>query len=256
MQLDISGQVALVTGGARRVGKQLALALADAGVNIMIHYNRADDETVRDTLHDIKSRGVDAFAIQADISQPEGITQVMDALKTEYGRLNMLVNSASAFMGGHLLDISVESWDLAMNVNVRAPLLFTQDAARMMRNNDPSGGAIVNIVDQGAYAPWPRRPQHGISKAALWMLTQVSALSLAPDIRVNAIAPGPILKPPGMSDDKWATFGEQLPIGHVGQATDVAHALVFLMTQSYITGALLHVNGGEHLTYPDYEIDY
>jgi pteridine reductase len=256
MTQDLSGQVALVTGAARRVGKVIAQALAKQGVNIMIHYNRADDDTVRDTLQDIKSEGVDAFAIQADISQPQGVQQVMSALQGHFGRLNMLVNSASAFPSGHLLDITLESWDLAMNVNARAPFLFTQSAARLMQENDPEGGAIVNIVDQGAYAPWPRRPQHGISKAALWMLTQVSALSLAPHIRVNAIAPGPIMKPPHMPDAMWASFGEQLPVGHVGTAQDVGEAVTFLMSQSYITGALLHVNGGEHLTYPDYEIDY
>lgn len=251
MQLDLNGQVALVTGAAHRVGKKIAIALAQEGVNILVHYHSTDEDTVRETLHDLKSYGVDAFPVQADISQPQGIASVMDTLKEEFGRVNILVNSASVFPSAHLLDVSLESWELTMNVNLRAPFLFTQRTARMMQENDPSGGVIINICDQGADAPWPQRPHHGISKAGLWMLTQVSALSLAPDIRVNAIVPGPIMKTnDGMSDEQWAKFGERLPLKTTGNPEDVARAVVWLAQQSFITGAKIHVNGGEHLTYP------
>lgn len=255
MSMDLSGQVALVTGAAHRVGRVIALALASAGTNILVHYHRADADTVRDTLQEIKSRGVEAYSVQADISEAEGIEQVMAAVEEHYGRLHLLVNSASAFPRGHLLDVSLESWNTTMNVNLRAPFLFTQQAARLMRQNDPEGGAIVNIVDQGAYAPWPHRPHHGISKAGLWMLTQVSALALAPHVRVNAIAPGPVMKPDNMPEAAWQGFGELLPLQRVGTAHDVGEATVFLLSQPFITGALLHVNGGEHLTYPAYEYD-
>jgi pteridine reductase len=255
MQLDLTDQVALVTGSAHRVGKHIALALAQQGVHLLVHYNRADDDVVRDTLHDIKSFGVDAYPIQADISQPEGVEQTMTALKTHFGKLHILVNSASVLPAGDLLDVSLESWNLTMDVNLRAPFLFTQHAARLMNANDPSGGVIINICDQGADAPWPKRPHHGISKAALWMLTQVSAVALGPAIRVNAIVPGPVIKPDGVRDEAWARLGAPLPLQTTGSGEDVGRAVVYLARESFITGAKLQVNGGEHLHYPRQNYD-
>ncbi len=251
MQLDLNGQVALVTGSAHRVGKKIAIALAREGVNIAVHYHSTDEDIVRETIRDLKSFGVDAIPIQADISQPDGVNDVMEAVKDHFGRLNILVNSASVFPSGHLLDVTLESWELTMNVNLRAPFLFTQKAARLMHENETPGGVIINICDQGADAPWPQRPHHGISKYGLWMLTQVSAVSLGPHIRANAIVPGPVMKTnDGMTDEEWSKFGEHLPLKTTGQGEDVARAVVFLAQQSFITGAKLHVSGGEHLTYP------
>lgn len=248
MQLDLTEQVALVTGSAHRVGQAIALALAKEGVHIMVHYNSATAEQVRGTLHDIKSFGVDAFAVQADIGTPEGVQEVMTAVKDNFGRLHILVNSASVFPAGHLLDVTLESWDMTMNVNLRAPFLLTQQAARLMQDNNPPGGAIVNICDQGVDRPWVKRPHHGISKAALWSLTQVSAASLAPEIRVNAVLPGPVMKSNnGMTDDEWIKHGEGTLLKTTGDGDDVGRAVVYLVRESFITGALLHVNGGEHL---------
>jgi pteridine reductase len=248
MRIDLSDQVALVTGSAHRVGKAIALELAKAGVHILVHYHSAEADTVRNTLHEIKSLGVDAFAVQADISQPEGVEQVMAALEENFKRLNILVNSASVFPSGHLTDITLESWDLTMQVNLRAPFLFTQHAARYMRQNTPSGGVIINICDRGVDRPWLTRPHHGVSKAALWALTQVSAISLAPDIRVNAVIPGPVLKTnDGISDDRWEQIGAALQLQITGSGDDVGRAVVYLAGESFVTGALMHVNGGEHL---------
>jgi len=255
MPIELAEQVALVSGAAHRVGKAIALSLAQVGVHILVHYNQADDDTVRDTLRDIKSLGVDAFAVQADISEPEGVTQVIAALQEHFGRINILVNSASVFPAGNLLDVTLDSWNLVMNVNLRAPFLFTQQAARLMQENIPAGGVIINICDQGADAPWPTRPHHGISKAALWMLTQVSAVALGPDIRVNAIVPGPVLKPPGKSDEDWARIGEPLPLKTTGSGEDVGRAVIYLAQEPFITGAKLQVNGGEHLHYPRHDYD-
>lgn len=248
MRIDLNDQVALVTGAAHRVGKDIALALAKEGVDILVHYHSSDAETVRSTLHDIKSFGVDAFAVQADISQPEGVEEVMDELKQQFGRVHILVNSASVFPRGPLLDVSVESWNQTMNVNLRAPFLFTQACARMMLDNNPPGGVIINIVDQGVDAPWAKRPHHGISKAALWSLTEVSALSLGPEIRVNAVLPGQVMKTAsGMSDEDWARRGDHLPLKRTGSGDDVGRAVVYLAAEDFISGALIHVNGGEHL---------
>jgi pteridine reductase len=255
MQIELTDQVALVTGSAHRVGKAIAIALAKAGVHIMVHYNSSDPQAVRETLHDIKSEGVDAFECQADISQPEGVEALMESFKEKFGRMNILVNSASVFPMKSFMDISVEDWNLTMNVNLRAPFFLTQAAAALMQQNDPQGGCIINICDQGAFAPWPKRPHHGISKFGLWMLTQVSAVSLAPYIRVNAVVPGPVLKS-NMSDAAWQQLGEDLPLRTTGSAEDVGRAVVYLARESFITGAKIEVNGGEHLLYPNHANDY
>lgn len=253
MQIELTEQVALVTGSAHRVGKAIAVALAKEGVHIMVHYNHSDEATVRETLQDIKSHGVSAFAFQADISQAEGIKALIEAFKEHFDELNILVNSASVFPTANFLDITLESWDLAMNVNLRAPFLLTQAAAKLMKNND-SGGTIINICDQGAFAPWPQRAHHGISKYGLWMLTQVSAVVLAPHIRVNAIVPGPILKN-DISDEVWQKLGEQLPLRKTGQPDDVGRAVIFLARENFLTGTKIEVNGGEHLLYPQHNYD-
>jgi len=249
MRVDLTDQVALITGSAHRVGREIALELARAGVHIMVHYRSASEEQVRDTLHEIKSFGVDAFAAQADISTPEGVTLVMDALRSNFGKLHILVNSASVFPQANLMDVTLESWDLTMNVNLRAPFLFTQQAAHLMRENIPSGGVIINILDRGVDGPWVARPHHGISKAALGALTQVAAASLAPDIRVNGIIPGPVVKTnDGMSDELWQQIGEKLLLQRTGEGGDVARAALYLASEDFLTGTVIHVNGGEHLS--------
>lgn len=249
MKVDLTGKVALVTGSAHRVGKAIALALADEGVHIVVHYNSTDPDIVRDTVQEIKSKGVRAFPIQANLSNPAEIPALMIEIKEHFGKLDILVNSASVFPTRNFMDISVEEWDLAMNVNLRAPFLLTQQVARMMQENDSLGGAIVNICDQGAFAPWPKRPHHGISKYGLWMLTQVSAVSLAPHIRVNAVVPGPVLKAK-MNDEEWNQLGQELPLRKTGQADDVGRAVVYLLSEDFLTGTKIEVNGGEHLLYP------
>ncbi len=249
MQVDLRDKVALVTGSARRVGKVIALELAKQGVNILMHYHRAAPAEARDALQEIKSLGVDARGVSADISQAEGVDLLFDALQERFEGLDIVVNSASVFPRADLLDVTLEDWDLTMAVNLRAPFLITQRAARLMARNPLPGGVIINICDQGADGPWEARPHHGISKSALWMLTQVSALSLGPAIRVNAIVPGPVMKPAGRetSDDAWARKGKRSALQRTGQPEDVARAVAFLCREDYITGELLHVNAGEHL---------
>ena len=148
-----------------------------------------------------------------------------------------------------MLDVSLEDWELTMAVNLRAPFLVTQRAARIMAENPIRGGVIVNICDAGADGPWAKYPHHGISKSALWMLTQVSALSLGPDIRVNAIVPGPVMKSAGRrtTEGEWTKIGQRSVLRKTGRPEDVARAVVYLCGEDHITGELLHVNAGEHL---------
>jgi pteridine reductase len=247
MKIDLGDQVALVTGSAHRVGKAIALELAKAGVNIMVHYAGTPDEIAKETLRDIKSYGVDAFAVQADISTPEGVETMFAALRENFGRLNILVNSASNFQRRHLMEVTFEDWQATMNINLTAPFLCTQAAVPLMRQNDPSGGAIVNILDRGALEPWPEFAHHGISKAGLMALSQVSAVSLGPDIRVNAIVPGAVLKPEATSEETWAKNALKTPLQRPGTAEDVGRAVVYLCSEDFITGAVLRVDGGAYL---------
>jgi NAD(P)-dependent dehydrogenase (short-subunit alcohol dehydrogenase family) len=248
MQIDLNEQVAVVTGAAHRVGKAIALELARGGVHVLVHYNSSGDDTARSTVQELKSLGVDAYSVQADISIPEGVETVFSTVKERFGRLDILVNSASVFPSGTLLETDADEWQRTLDVNLTAPFLCTQAAVRMMRENTPPGGAIINICDRGSVVPWAERAAHGISKAGLWMLTQTSAINFAPDIRVNGVLPGPVLAPPGMPDERWQQIGrEQTLVQRVGSAEDVARAVVYLARESFITGSLVYVNGGEHL---------
>ena len=249
MRIDLNDKVALVTGSARRVGRSIALELAKQGAHILVHYHRAEAAEVRDTIQAIKSQGVAAHACQADLSQAQGVDGLFAGLNERCGRLDIVVNNASVFQKRQLLDVTLAEWDLTMAVNLRAPFLVTQRAARLMNANPLPGGVIINICDAGADGPWLDYPHHGVSKSALWMLTQVSALSLGPTIRVNAIAPGPVMKTAGreISDEDWARVGQRSVLRRTGKPEDVARAVVFLCQEDHITGELLHVNAGEHL---------
>ncbi len=249
MHIDLTDQVALVTGSAHRVGRAIALELARRGAHIMVHYHSSAPEAVRDTLQEIKSMGVDAFAVQADIGRAEGVADVFTAVREHFGRLDILVNSAALFHKGGLLETSLDDWQQTLNVNLTAPFLCTQAAAAVMRREGGPGGVIVNICDKGVDRPWVAYAAHGVSKAALLALTQVSAASLGPDIRVNAVIPGPVMRPAGrpMSDEEWAQLGAPLPLKRAGNPEDVARAVAYLVSESFVTGAVIHVNGGEHL---------
>jgi glucose 1-dehydrogenase len=248
MRVDLTEQVALVTGGAHRVGKAIALELARRGADILVHYG-GSAQAATETVREIKSLGVNAFAAQADLRKPEDIEKLFTALREQFGHLHILVNSAANFQQRELLEVTLQEWQETMAINLTAPFLCTQAAAAMMRENDPPGGVIINILDKGVLKPWPKYAHHGVSKAALWMLTQVSAVSLGPDIRVNAVIPGAVMKPAGgMSDEDWTKLGKRVPLKRTGSAEDVARAVAYLSSEDFVTGVALPVNGGEHLT--------
>ncbi|RMG82924.1 MAG: SDR family oxidoreductase, partial [Chloroflexi bacterium] len=224
MQVSLKDKVALVTGAAHRVGRAIALELARHGAHIVLHYHSSPIEVVQAAMSEIGAQRVQVEAIQADLSQPDAITQLFERVQSVFGRLDILVNSASAFQKRGLLEITLEDWEHTMQVNLRAPFLCTQAAARMMLAQAPRGGVIINICDQGVFKPWPDYAHHGISKAGLHALTMVTAASLGPHIRANAVVPGPVLKPPTMPDDRWRELGERSPLQRTGAAEDVARA--------------------------------
>jgi NAD(P)-dependent dehydrogenase (short-subunit alcohol dehydrogenase family) len=242
--IDLHGKVALVTGSARRVGKTIALELARQGMNQVIHHAHSETEAA-DTADQVRALGVSALVAKADLRQPDAIQRLFDTIRQQFGRLDLLVNSAATFQAAPILDISLEEWRSVLDVNLTAPFLCSQHAARLMQVT--GGGAIINILDLSAFQPWKNRPHHAVSKAGLRALTEVLALSLGPDIRVNAVAAGIVLRPDDADPARWDQMGARLPLGHPGDPMDVAQAVVFLASQPFITGATLRVDGGDSL---------
>src|SRR5262245_38701192 len=195
MRIDLKGQVALVTGSAHRVGKSIALEFARVGAHIMVHYASSSDDKAKETQREIKSLGVDAALCKADLSHHEEIQRLMSEVESHFGKLNILVNSASNFQKRTIMDVTLEEWEETMRVNLTAPFLLTQAGVRLMMKNDPEGGVIINILDKGAVDAWVDYAHHGISKAGLYALTRVTAAGLGPAIRCNGIIPGGVLKP-------------------------------------------------------------
>jgi len=198
-------RVAVVTGASRGIGRAIALELARRGAHIVA---LARTQGALEELDDeARAAGSSATLVPVDLKDFPAIDRLGAAIHERWKRLDILIGSAG-ILGrlsplGH---IEPRTWDDVMAINVTAAFLCTQAATAMMRENDPSGGCIINILDRGAIDPWPAYPHHGVSKAALWMLTQVSAASLGPDIRVNAVIPGPVMKPAGtnMTDEDAA----------------------------------------------------
>ncbi|HMM29625.1 MAG TPA: SDR family oxidoreductase [Aggregatilineaceae bacterium] len=249
--MDLEHKVALVTGGAHRVGKAIALALADAGAHVVIHYGSSEAEA-HETVRELKSRGVQALAVQADLGDPAAIKRLFEAVSERFNRLDILVNSAANFVKQPFDEVTLDDWKTVMQVNLRAPFFCTQQAARLMRAvHRPADqpAAIVNISDLAGVYPWRDFVQHGVAKAGLIHLTKISARELGPDVRVNAITPGAILPPSNLSPDspRWKRMGESVPLLRTGHPDYVAQTAIFLAQNDYITGAVIPVDGGEHL---------
>lgn len=244
--MNLRGKAAIVTGAAHRVGRALALALADHGCDVVLHFHQSGGEAAR-TAQEIAARGVRAFPVQADLRHDSGIAALFQAVDREFSALDILVQSAAVLEPVDLLAATPEDWSRTIDLNLRSLFFCLQQAARRMQTG---GGAIVNISDQAALRPWRRYPIHSISKAGVEMLTRVAALALAPGIRVNAVAPGPVLKPTALADDRWAQIGRSLPLGRAGSPDDVARAMIFLLENEYITGETVVVDGGDQLPRP------
>ncbi|HHH83363.1 MAG TPA: SDR family oxidoreductase [Chloroflexi bacterium] len=243
--MDPQGKIALVTGGAHRVGGAISLALAEAGANLVIHYH-SSHQAAEVTAVEASRHGVEVLTHPANLRDREQRESLFDALETRFGGLDILVNSAAIMEPINLLDVTEEDWHSTIDLNLMAAFFCLQRAARSMLAR--GGGVVINISDIAGLQPWLRFPVHSISKAGVEMLTKTAALALAPHVRVNAVAPGPVLKPTGMVPERWKEIGAQLPLGKAGNPGDVAEAVLFLVRQEFITGETLVVDGGQQLT--------
>jgi NAD(P)-dependent dehydrogenase (short-subunit alcohol dehydrogenase family) len=238
--MEISGRVALVTGGARRVGRVLALGLAREGADIIVHYHRSRDEA-DETVAEIEALGRRALALSADLAQADDVTRMATDVRRELGRLDILVNSASLFERAAFDDITPADFDRVIGTNLRGPFFLSQAAAPMLRE---ANGVIINIGDLSALQPWPSYAHHAVSKAGLVHLTRVLARALAPAIRVNAIVPGTVLPPDDWDGSDGVHGQDRRVLDRAGQPEDVLDALLYLVRADFVTGQTLIVDGG------------
>lgn len=242
--MELAGKIALVTGAARRVGKDIALGLAREGMHLAVHYHRSAAEAAR-TTEEIAALGVRASRIQGDLSNEESVATSFTQIEQEFGGLDVLVNSAGIIQKARFMELTPADWERNLRVNLTGPFLCIQRAARMMQAR--GGGAIVNISDIAAVKPWTVYAAQSVCKAGMNMLTQVAARALAPSIRVNAVMPGPVVKAEEMPDEEWNRYTRRLPLKRAGSGEDVAQAVIFLLKNDFISGVTLAVDGGNLL---------
>lgn len=235
----LSGKVALVTGAGKRIGRAIALALAEQGADVAITYLHSQPEAEQ-TVRDLAYCGVEVLAVRADLRDPEDIRQAVTAVEERFGRLDILVNNAGNFGSERLEEISVQQWDAMFATNTRAPFLIAQAAYPHLR---AVGGRIINIGSLGGLHPWATHGRYCTSKAALHMLSQTMAKAWAPEVSVNCVAPGMIVQ--GEVGEAYQHFAEKTPMRRNGTAEDVAAAVVFFANgPHFITGQILTVDGG------------
>ena len=234
--MDLRNKVVLVTGAGRRVGRAIAERLARDGARMAIHYHssgREAEEVVRVTA---------GHGFPADLTDPAAASDLPARVIRHFGSLDVLVNSAAIMVRQPFGSITREGWDQVVNLNLRAAFFVSQAAAAALRK---ARGKIVNISDTAAHDPWPGYLPHSISKAGIEMLTKGLARVLAPDVTVNAIAPGPVLLPEGWSEAATQRTIESTPLGRLGTPEDVSEAVRFLLDADYMTGTTLVVDGGQ-----------
>ncbi len=243
--MELDDRTAVVTGGAVRLGKALALALAEAGVRLAIHYNLSAGPA-EEVVAQIRNRGGDALALQADLSRRDQASSVIERAAAHFGQVDILVNSAAIFEPADLAGTTETSWDRHFAINLKAPFFLSQAfAAHVGRNRRAH---IVNIADWRGLRPDTGYLAYSLTKAGVLAMTRGLAQALAPNIQVNAIAPGAILPPPGRGQDYLEQLADDIPLQRVGSPADVAGALIYLLKSDFVTGQTIFVTGGQHLT--------
>jgi NAD(P)-dependent dehydrogenase (short-subunit alcohol dehydrogenase family) len=237
-----NSSLALVTGSAHRLGKAFALSLAKMGYSIALHYRGSADEAEK-TVDEIRALGVDCIPIRADLTKPEKIEFLFSLVDEFKQPLKVVVNSAAVMKPSKVDALELKDWDSAIDLNLRAPFLISQGAAKRMTN----GGLIVNITDIGASKAWSRYPSYTVSKAGLESLTKILARAFAPNIRVNAIAPGLVLPSDVVNEETWNKLIDKLPLKRAARLDELTSSLEFLIKNEYITGHTLVVDGGYSL---------
>ena len=236
--------LALITGAAHRLGRVFALTLAKQGYAILLHYKNSVDEA-ESTASELRSLGVDVILAQANLADADSAQGLFALVDASPHPLRVLVNSAAMMQRASVDTLSVPDWDATMLLNLRAPFILAQQAQSRM--NEAGGGLIVNITDVAAEKVWMGFPAYTVSKAALQSLTKILARDFAPDVRVNAIAPGLVLSSDDIPAEEWNCLVNRLPLQRPANENEIASALIFLLKNEYITGQTITVDGGYSL---------
>ncbi|HEU4881364.1 MAG TPA: SDR family oxidoreductase [Longimicrobium sp.] len=235
--------VALVTGGAVRIGRAISSALAEDGYRLVIHYN-SSSEAADGLVGEIRAQGGEALAIGADLADAGAVRRLADEASAAFGGIDVLVNNASVFPAERLEETDEALWDHTMAVNLRAPFFLIRHLAATLRERR---GVVINMADLAGIQTWSAYAAHGISKAGVIHLTRVAARSLAPEVRVNGIAPGTVLPPESMTDEEIRGLADRAPLKRNGSPEDVVRALRYLLQADFVTGETLVVDGGRLL---------
>ena len=241
--MDLVKANVLVTGGAHRLGRAIALAFGRAGANVAIHYHSSASEAEA-TLADLRALGIHAVAIRGNLADVAEAEAVVDAAVAQLGGLGVLVNSAGIWGSTPLGTVTAERWDELIATNLRAAFFTAQRAAPHLRQ---AHGAVINIADVGVLRPWKNYTPYLVSKGGVVTLTEALAKDLAPEVRVNAIAPGPVLLPNDWDAKKAEETAKTVLLKRLGSAEDIAQAALYLASAEYITGVTLPVDGGQRL---------
>lgn len=242
MSDTLLNHIALVTGSGKRLGRAVALGLAGHGADVVVHY-RASEQEASQVVAEIEKLGRRSIALPADLASVSEIQVLFQNIESHFGRLDLLVNSAANFLETDFASTTEKLWAASLDTNLKAPFFCSQAATPLLKK---TGGAIVNFADIGGILGWPGFIPHSISKAGVIMLTRCLAKELAPEIRVNAIAPGTITMP-GDPPEWESDFARLAPLHRSGRPDDIVSAVLYLATAKFVTGAVLVVDGGRTL---------
>jgi pteridine reductase len=241
--MELAGKVALVTGAGRRVGRAIAVALGSRGMQVAVHFNASEKEAA-ESVRLVEDAGGTARSVGMDLSEPDTPARLVDWTARTFGAIDVLVNSAAVMLRMPFGEVTPEQWEAVMSLNLRTPFFLAQAAAPHLRSRH---GAIVNIADLAAFETWPGYLPHGISKAGVVYLTRALARVLAPEVRVNGIAPGSVLLPDNWNEEDASRLNRTTPLERLGSPADVTRTLLFILDSDYLTGETIIVDGGRHV---------
>ncbi len=244
MIADTIPRAALVTGGARRIGRGIALALAAAGFDIALHFQSSRSEAAQ-TAEEIARLGRRCTLLQARLGDEAEVARLVPAAAAALGPLGVLVNNASTFERDEWHDATRASWDAHIEPNLRAPFVLIQDFAKVLPAT--ARGLVVNMIDERVWSLTPHFMSYTLSKAALWTLTQTMALALAPRIRVNGIGPGPTVPSPRQTPAQFEAQCRSVPLRHGSSPEEIGRAVIAMLELPSLTGQLWALDGGQHL---------
>jgi NAD(P)-dependent dehydrogenase (short-subunit alcohol dehydrogenase family) len=242
--MNIHGKLALVTGSSKRIGRAIAIELGRRGARVGVHHRARNSEAdALETLRMVRDVGGDGEVFQAELTDIHQVDELFEDLKASFHGLDILVNNASVFSSAAVDETTEELWNEQIDSNAKAPFFVAQRAARLMKD-----GKIVNLADVAAEKVWPGYLAYSVSKAALLAVNRGLAKAFAPRIQVNAIAPGPVLFPEYYTEEQRKSAVDRTLLKREGKPQDIVNAVMFLIENDYITGELIHVDGGRHVS--------